>query len=366
MPEAEITWYFDPNKKTQSVGEGSTLNLPRNMFANLGFSHQDLRHLDGTFKTGIHKENWGTKNQEFFHDFPPPVLSYHFNAVKLQDYVEKKLENQINIVRESVDYKNLDADFILNASGFPDNFEDFYESEYIPVNSAYITQCYWDAPTFNYTGCVAAKHGWIFLVPLQNRCSVGYLYNGNISTKEEVKEDVQYVFEKYNLTPSDSVSDLSFKNYYKKDNFEEGGRIVSSGNASFFLEPLEATSIATMDMVTRNAFDVWSGNMGWKQANNNYHNILNQIEFVIMMHYAAGSPFKTDFWEYAQERGIKKIENTKGDMHWQNMYDYVKHIPSVGYADYAVDDYGLWWTGSFVQNIMGLGIENLLAENFGS
>lgn len=364
--DQEIVWYFDPSKPTQSVGEGASLAFPENLFNNIGFSHNDLEKVNGTFKTGIYKENWGTANKSFFHDFPPPSLSYHFSAVELQNYIETMMEDKVEIVRKSVDYNNVDADFVLNATGASKDLESFSLSEYIPVNAAYITQCYWDSPTFNYSLNIAAKHGWVFGIPLKNRCSIGYLYNNKINTKEEIQEDVKEFFEKYNLTPSDQTNSLSFNNYYRKNNYEHDGRLVHSGNASFFLEPLEATSIAVMNQIQRTAFDLWTGQTSVSDANSEYTKSLKEIELMIMMHYAAGSPFKTKFWDYAQERGIKKLEESSNDKNMQEMYSYVKDIDQINFAvnNSPIKEYGTWWAGSFVQNISGLGVSDTMNNIF--
>ena len=366
FPNEKIVWYYDPNKPVQSVGEGSTIALPRNLFNNINFFHRNLKDIDGTFKTGIYKENWGTENKSFFHDFPPAELGYHFNAVKLQDYVQEYVKDKVSIIEKAVDYNNVDADYVFNASGAPDSFDDFYTSEYIPVNSAYITQCYWDYPRFDYTLTIASKYGWIFGIPLQNRCSIGYMYNSDINTKEEIAEDVKKIFEEYNLNPSETTASLKFKNYYKKNNYENNGRLIHSGNSSFFLEPLEATSIGVMDDIQRSAFDIWSGNKGAEYSNLEYLEQLGQIEFMIMMHYAAGSPFKTDFWEYAQERGIKKMENNKGDSKMQSIYRSIKDIPTINLARNlpTYSQYGQWWPGSFIQNIKGLGLTQTMDKLF--
>ena len=366
FPDAEISWYFDPNTPTQAVGEGSTLVLPRNLFNNLSFTHQDLKNVNGTFKIGIYKENWGSNQKGFMHQFPPPTSGYHFNAVELQDYVHSLMKSRVNIVEDKVDYNNIDADFVLNASGKPSSTEDFYSSEYIPVNAAYVTQCYWDNPTFDYTLTIAGKYGWIFGIPLQNRCSIGYMYNRDINTEDEVKDDVKYIFEKYGLTPSSTTNSLSFNNYYRKENYQKNGSLVHSGNASFFLEPLEATSISTMDLIQRRAFDLWNGNVNSNFANEEYLNVISQVELIIMMHYAAGSNFKTDFWDFAQERGIKKIESMSGDPRLIEIYNSIKNISSTNMAPSAdqIPEYGFWWAGSFYENIKGLGLSETMDRLF--
>jgi hypothetical protein len=192
------------------------------------------------------------------------------------------------------------------------------------------------------------------------------MYNSDINTKEEIAEDVKKIFEEYNLNPSETTASLKFKNYYKKNNYENNGRLIHSGNSSFFLEPLEATSIGVMDDIQRSAFDIWSGNKGAEYSNLEYLEQLGQIEFMIMMHYAAGSPFKTDFWEYAQERGIKKMENNKGDSKMQSIYRSIKDIPTMNLARNlpTYSQYGQWWPGSFIQNIKGLGLTQTMDKLF--
>jgi hypothetical protein len=48
------------------------------------------------------------------------------------------------------------------------------------------------------------------------------------------------VFQEYDLIPTDKTQEILFESFSKKQNFSSN--IVYNGNASFFLEPLEATS----------------------------------------------------------------------------------------------------------------------------
>jgi hypothetical protein len=362
FPNDEVVWYFDPNKPTQAVGEGSALEFPRNLYNNLGFFHNDLKAVNGNFKTGIYKENWGTTTKSFFHHFPPPNVAYHFNAVELQDYIYNLMKDKVTIVEDDVDYKTIDADFILNASGKPSSLDQFEESRYIPVNAAHVVQCKWDYPRFDYTLAIAGKHGWIFGIPLQNRCSVGYIYNKDISSEDDLQEDLDAIFKEYGLIPSSEPNRLSFNNYYRKENYEDFGRIAHNGNASFFLEPLEATSVGTMDRIQRTAFDIWNLRKSPEQANQEFQELMHQTELILMLHYAAGSPFKTKFWEFAKERGLKKIEDSKDDYKFRTIYNISKQLPEMRFAPTAdqISDYGPWWAGSFSQNLRGLGLFNTI------
>jgi hypothetical protein len=305
-----------------------------------------LSKIDGTFKYGVKKVNW-SKGKEFTHYFTPPYISYHFNAAKLQDYIINELSNDIKIIDSNVTHDKIDADFIMDCSGKPSNYDDYEMSDYIAVNAVHVTQCFWDYPRFQYTLAIARPYGWVFGIPLQNRCSIGYMYNHNINTLEEVKEDVKHIFEEYNLTPSDTTNSFTFKNYQKKHIVED--RVVYNGNSCFFLEPLEATSIYTMDIIQRQAFDFWFNNKDKVSVNDNCVNTLKEIQNVIMMHYCNGSTFDTEFWNFAKDRGERCMINSLKDPKFNSILDRAKKDVIENYIGY-----GSWNAQSFKQNLDGL------------
>ena len=212
-----VDFYYDNNIKPQAVGEGSNLVLPMRLNQTINFQHEDLSIIDGSFKYGIKKTGWGIGNK-FIHNFAPPNVGYHFNAIKLQEHILKTISSnpRLRIIENHVEHDEIDSEYILDCAGKPNSYNDYTMSESIPVNSVYVTQCYWDYAKFQYTLTLARPYGWVFGIPLQNRCSIGYLYNNNINSLDEVKEDVKHIFEDYKLTPSDHTNSFSFQNYYKK------------------------------------------------------------------------------------------------------------------------------------------------------
>lgn len=320
MEDYELELYYDSNIKPQPVGEGSTPTLPNCLWQNLGFTFDDLEKVDGIIKYGIDKRNWG--GTDFIHPFYPPIVGYHFNAGKLQNFVLDKIKNDVKIIDKNVTSDDIDADFVVDCSGKPSNYDDFNMSEYISVNAVYVTQCYWEYPRFNNTLTIARPYGWVFGIPLKNRCSIGYMYNHNINTLEEVKEDVKNIFEEFNLIPSNTTNAFTFKNYFRKQNFTE--RVAFSGNSSFFLEPLEATSIMVMDFINRGAYDIWTGKISVDTYNQSYLELLYEIEEMIMFHYYAGSKFDTPFWDFAKERGENSSKRMMKNPKFKFIYEMSK------------------------------------------
>jgi tryptophan halogenase len=310
--DLEIELYYDPNVKVLTVGESGNLLLPRALQKNLGINYQNIGDIDGTFKLGVTKLNWGDEGKPYINWFPSGQLSYHFYAHGLQNLILDKLQSRIKIVPERIDVSKLDSDFIMDCSGQPADYNDFHylteQDDSIPVNAGYVVECPWDFAKYNTTYAIARPYGWVFTVPLVNRLSVGYLYNRNINTLEEIKQDIEEVFKDLEVTPSEQTQTFNFNSYYRKRNFTD--RICYNGNQSFFLEPLEATSVWAMNYVHNLAHGVWLNGKDVEMANDEYVQKLGQIETCIMLHYFAGSKFDTEFWRFAKERAHRHMSKT--------------------------------------------------------
>jgi len=364
FPEhTEFEWYYDSNVKPQAVGEGTTLIVPNVLLKNLDFRHQDLEKISGTFKHGIRKINWSHDNPDYFHAFPPPAVGYHFNALELQQFIFDKLKDRVTVIDKNVTADQVDATYTIDCSGKPDDMSLFHEAEYIPVNAAYVTQCYWDAPRFFYTLTIARPWGWVFGIPLQNRCSIGYIYNDQITSLDKIKEDVKNIFDQYNLTPSNTTNELHFKNYHRKVNFTRTHAF--NGNASFFLEPIEATTLSGVGFINRWACDLVQDPRLLNVVNSMYQYRSKNNERMIMTHYFSKSVFNTEFWDYAHERAERCLTDAVNDPDWNMMYEIskqsdsnnpfknIKLLKEKKWRGVDTDDWQDW---SFYQNLSKLGM----------
>jgi hypothetical protein len=359
----EIEWYRDPLTSTQSVGEASTLTLPRLLKSALNTHYTELNELHSTTKRGIRKLDWGINgSKDFIHDFSINSAGIHFDAVKLQNFIAKKLKNHIKIVEsKSLSHSEIDATYIIDCTGKPLDYTPFNISKSTPINSAYVVNCYWDYPKYEYSFHIARPYGWVFGIPLKNRISIGYMYNSNINNLDEIKEDINNIFKKLNLTPSYDVTQWFFKNYYRKQNHTQ--RVTYNGNSSFFLEPLESTSTTFMDFINKNTLKLLSNEITIEEANKSYLNEMEDIQRIIALHYYSGSSFKTNFWEYAFELSQNFLKDNIKNVKFKNLYNFCKKFsnsnaltlpPDIMYGD----EIGLWPTVSYIQNFEGLGLYN--------
>jgi hypothetical protein len=369
--DCDIDWYYDPATPSQAVGEGSTLTLPSLLNECLNFSTRDFPKVDGTIKTGIYKDGWGSNIEPFTHDFPTPSAAMHFNAVKLQDYIADKLKGRVTFIEKNVKHSDIDSSLILDCSGKPKSLDGYTQSKYIPVNAVHVNQCYWDYPKFTDTLAIARPYGWVFGIPLKNRCSVGYMYNKDINTLDEVKDDIKNVFKQFDLIPSNDTNSFTFNNYRKDVNYE--GRVIYNGNASYFLEPLEATSFSTAGFINRIANSVWFESITEEQGNEDYHTALDYFEYIIMLHYFAGSKYNSKFWDYAKDRGALCMQEASRDKAFRDIIKGSTYPRRLGTYTNTFTGTNLitkkyqmlssfWWEGSFSQNMDGLGIRTSLTN----
>jgi len=348
----EIEWIISPDIAPVTVGEGTTRVVPAALDTLFKFSYSDLEAVGGTVKLGIIKEGWGN-GARFINPFSLGQSGIHMTATKLHDWMRDKLSGSIKITDKTISsHDDVEADYIVDCTGTPKDFGDaFHKSESIPVNAVYVTQCPWDSPQFLHSLTIGRPYGWVFGIPLQNRCAIGYLYNKDINTLQEVKEDVKNIFDQFKLTPSDQTLSLSFGNYRRKQNFHDRG--YYNGNASFFLEPLEATSLSFATNMNSYGWSRAHESMPPEIANQWYTNHLFEIETMIMTHYIAKSKFNTPFWDHANERAARHLEKAAQTSRFRELVEKIRHKPK-----WIVDknEYGAWYAEMWIDQLQHLGI----------
>lgn len=339
--DVEIDWIYDSNIPTTPVGEGTDMRIPVQLDVKAGFNTDNLLKIGGTPKLGIRKEGWGGSGS-FLNPFPLGQNGIHMDAGELQKWIFKNFGNKVNLIDTHVDSADdVDADYVMMATGTPKNLDsdEFHKTQYIPVNAAYVTQCQWEdnTPTFLYTLAIARPWGWVFGIPLQHRCSIGYIFNKDISDVETIKEDVKEVFEKYNLTPTEKTNTIFFRNYYRKNPIDS--RVSHNGNSCFFLEPLEATSLSSAYHIDTLTWKHWFGGDDKDYVNWEFRENMSQIEAIICMHYMSGSVYDTPFWSMAKEKGQEKIE----EMYKNDLYKrWLKNVIQSKDNESQYDQFGTW------------------------
>lgn len=335
----DITIYYDSNVPIERVGQGHTLPIIRLIFDALDMDWKN-NSIGAVIKTGINYENWGKKNHNFFHDFALGLVSFHYSPHLLSKAVIES--GLFNIVEKNIinPEEEIDADYIFDCRGRPTNNSisesGLYDKLTNPLNSVILSKMDGKDVDLTYTRCVATPDGWTFVIPNVDSVSYGYLYNNNITTKDDATNNF---IDMFNVVPDGS---FSFKNYIGK-NIWVGDRTIINGNRFTFLEPMEATSTAVYRFVAYYALQHIMGETTREAANHLVRKQVKRIESFVLWHYQYGSKFDTPFWDYAKSLPFNPDNKFKEFIKYTTKTrTELIHIDPMG-----GEEYGLWPTVSF-------------------
>ena len=331
----EIDMYYDSDTPMEKVGQGTTPGVLSLVSASLNLDWWS-NDIGATIKTGILYEKWGKKQEEVYHKFYMNNVAMHFQTHELSRKVRES--QYVNVIEKNVidPEVEIDADYIFDCRGKSD--EDEYHTLINPLNAVLLCKQGGRDPDLTYTKCVATPDGWTFVIPNHDSISYGYLYNTNITSKDEAAFNMHEIF---NVVPD---GDLTFKNYIAKSMFK-GDRTILNGNRFCFLEPLEATSTSFYRNIAGHAWEhIIDGKPKYK-CDHDVQKYMKQIETFILWHYQFGSAYDTGFWEYAKSLAFKPDD------------DFLKYHDSAVQMDYpmlnskafAGQEYGIWPRVSFKQ-----------------
>ena len=323
----KITSIHDPNINILGIGESTNPNFLNELQSGIDFNIvDDLEKLDGTFKFGTEYKKWRTNN--WVNPLFGSGVAMHFNNFKLKElaflrfnsiYPDRfstilgnvsKLESTLTEAIVEVNDQRLSFDYVIDCRGFPSEYSEYELSNCSPVNSGLV----YNVDAFNikpYTEHIARPHGWVFGVPLTSRHSYGYLFNNNISTKEDVIDDMKSFIPDLK---EENIIEYSFKSYFTKKILD--GRVLKNGNRALFYEPLSASSIYMYVEICRmftqylkfkevNPFDNGTA------INNRFLELANDMEDMFAFLYHGGSTLDTPFWNLARERGLHRLASSK-------------------------------------------------------
>jgi hypothetical protein len=287
----------DPNTPPEKVGQATLLEPPKLLWRALGIDWYN-NPIDATPKLGILYENWGKKQEKVFHPFPLNASALHYTPSKLQKTILKS--GHFSVQERNIENCNqIDSDYIFDCRGKPDNLNNYKELEN-PVNAVVLAQDSKRDSKANWTRAVATPDGWCFVIPnTLNTNSYGYLYNHQITSDKDAKENFEKLFE------VKSTDQFKFKQYVAKNPIIND-RIILNGNRLFFLEPLEATAIASYLHWLRMVWDwIIEEITTPEQITSEFHKYVTQVNNFITWHYMYGSKYETPFWKAAENLSFK-------------------------------------------------------------
>jgi tryptophan halogenase len=345
LPETDVTLIESTKIGILGAGEGSTPNFVQ-FIKDLEINEEEfINETKSTRKFGIDFEGWRGDGNKYLHYFNPKNIhnsydkqivhfnwekinnySFHFDANLVAKYFKKKsIERGIKWIDDEaktfdkndngdivkinlVSGESVSCDFIFDCSGFHrvvlgKEFDVKWipQDKYLKVNTALpYTLPRTDASLDTVTRAVAMKYGWMWMIPLQNRWGCGYIFDKNLITKEEAKSEVEeFIGEEINNTRTIDFSPGWYEKVWVKN-------CLAIGLSGGFLEPLEATSIATLvwQLTQFKKFMIklqTNGNVNVDEYNSMSEEFNEQNMHFIYYHYICDRD-DTEFWNHYTSR----------------------------------------------------------------
>jgi len=289
---------------------------------------------------------------------------YHFDTVKLNDYLTKlckrrnvtMIEGEVKYVKTDLatgffttlvlaDGQEIEGDFFIDASGFKrllakylpdDSFVSF--SDYLPCDSAFAfpTKADPSGEIRPYTRARALDNGWMWEIPTQERRGNGYVYSSQHCTDEEALREASAVHG-FEIEP---VKSFRFEAGYYKKGWQKNCVLI--GLASSFVEPLEATSIgSTIQQVRLLSSYLPTFTVNSKKTVNEYNRIMDSVmenlSSMVALHYISDRT-DTKMWKDCQSLKRPDLLTHLLDI-WSERAPEYHDVPTTGFELFGVNHF---------------------------
>lgn len=193
----------------------------------------DVDYLNGGNFPGAHMSS------EKFSDFVFKQINLLLGddkLIKIHDNIKHISQND-NVALAHGENNIYSFDYIFDCRGFPTKEElnsgKYNFSEFQTVNSVLLFR-HEKEYNHQYSEVLFHKNGWQFGINTRNSKAFGYLYNKDITDKEEA---LKHFKELNKNIPIDNVKELYWPSYSVKKVVD--GRIICMGNKLYFYEPIQ-------------------------------------------------------------------------------------------------------------------------------
>jgi tryptophan halogenase len=303
----------------------------------------------------------GRNGAPLFHN----ALSYHFENEKFVTFLEQLAAAKgIAIVEDTIESVRQDeqgvselllksgrtesADLYVDCSGFRslllgealrEPFIDFKSSLF--CDRAVVGG--WDRtdqPIHPYTTCETMDSGWCWQIEHEKRINRGYVYASGFITDEKAEKEFRKLAPKVGSTRVVKFVSGRYERAWVKN-------VVAIGNASGFVEPLEATALGVIAMQSQMLVGALAEVGGCivpsqvRQFNRYHEHTWDAIRGFIAVHYKFNTWLDTPFWRECREKtdlaGAEEIvahyrQSGPGGFWDQTLFHPADQFKMAGYA----------------------------------
>jgi len=302
-----------------------------------------------------------------------PTNQYHFDTHKLNEYLHRLCyERGIELIDdELVDVKICENSgnilSVISTTGYEYTSQFFIDcsglkrfliseklkigwksySEYLILNSA-ISFATNEMDEYNaWTLSQARNSGWSWHIPVRGRTGNGYVFSDNFISEDEAYQEMQRDFGNVEIAKRFKFDPGRLEKFWYKN-------CMAAGLSANFVEPLEATSIASTIQQIRCFISYYPSN-DHKTFNTRMNAVFDNLVDYIQAHYLVKRN-DTPFWKEIQNN-LKVTESLKNNL---NMWKY--RLPQYGDCDVP---YGMFSSANYICVLYGLDwfdVNNIIHE----
>jgi tryptophan halogenase len=305
-------------------------------------------------------------------------LSYHFENEKFVTFLEGYLRARgATIVEDTVEHVTRDdhgvtalhlqssrvesADLYVDASGFFSRLLGKAMNEpFIPFDSSLFCDRAiaggWarsNEPIRPYTTCETMNSGWCWQIEHEERINRGYVYASAFISDDEAEKEFRA--KNPQVGPTRVVKFVSGR-------YQRGwvGNVVTVGNSSGFVEPLEATALGIIAIQSRLIVGTLIDSdrqlrpTQIAQFNRHHERIWENIRGFIAMHYKFNTRLDTPFWQTCREKTDLGVAASIVEYYQENG-------PSNFWAPTLLDPFEPFKIGGYATLLMGMNVPHRAA-----
>ncbi|HEX8788980.1 MAG TPA: tryptophan halogenase family protein [Telluria sp.] len=216
--------------------------------------------------------------------------------------------------------QRIEGDLFIDCSGFrgllieqtlATGFEDW--SHWLPCDRALAVPCEPVSPLTPYTRATAHDAGWQWRIPLQNRIGNGHVYCSRYISDDEA---AAVLLAKLDGKPLADPRPIRFTTGMRKKSWNKN--VVAIGLSSGFMEPIESTSIDTIQNAIQMLIDFFP-DQGFSQPDIDAFNDRSRayyegIRDFIILHYKLNQRDDAVFWQDCAHMAIPDRLRAKMDL----------------------------------------------------
>ena len=276
---------------------------------------------------------------------PKAAVAFHVDALKLTQFLERKLSSVEVLESDSVDVrvedgkiacvvldgeKTLDADLYVDCTGFNRAVIDRiaipeilpYEANVNRAVAAQVPYVEGDEEATPYTGAHAHEHGWTWAIPLQSRFGSGYVYHSEFCNQEQAELNFR-AYWGHERMKNVGVAHIPFDSATLRKPWVRN--VVAIGLSAGFVEPLEATGLSWIITSASFLCQSISARHYDEEVSEKYNfeliGYIRDVQDFIDTHYKLSARRDSEFWKYQTSREYpERLEN--------RLAVYAKEMPS--------------------------------------